>query len=147
MPTTALRRAGLYLTVAYVFVGCEPTAPRDPALAFNFEGDRIGAPTVFAIRNTGSQVLFLSRCGDRLLPEIERRTASEWTNVAAAVCPANVRMDPIRLEVGAVLLDSVTVTTVGLYRLRVAVLVGSPSAQPEVVSSPSFAIAPPTPSA
>jgi hypothetical protein len=130
----------LSLAAAYIAAGCGVTAPRSEPAALDVQGSRTSLATGFAVRNIGTQVVFVSRCGDHVLPEIERHVGNEWVNAAAAVCPAVFPMVPIRLEAGVVLRDSVTISVTGTYRLRVAILVGSPSAGPEIVASPSFAI-------
>jgi hypothetical protein len=120
--------------------GCGATEPNRNPIAFTFHQSFAGAATVFSIRNTGNAVVYLPRCGDHVLPEIERRAEAGWVNAAAAVCPATFRMDPILLEVSAVRTDSVTVIAPGTYRLRLGLSRGSPSSPAESVASPSFMI-------
>jgi hypothetical protein len=133
-------KIGLCLAATYVAAGCGLTAPLPEPAALDVQSSRVSAATGFSVRNIGTQVVFVSRCGDHVLPDIERRVGNEWVNAASAICPAIFPMVPIRLEVGAVLRDSVTIQATGTYRLRVAILVGSPSTGPDIVASPSFVV-------
>ena len=117
---------------------CQLVAPSPELVAFSFQGGA-SSPIAVAVRNISDDVVFLPRCGDHVLPAIERRSGGEWVNAAAAICPANLRMDPIRLDVGAVHQDRVTVTQPGTYRLRLAIS-RSPAGLSEPVVSPGFVV-------
>jgi hypothetical protein len=113
-------------------------APIPDPVAFTFQGEA-SASVAVSIRNTSDDVVFLPRCGDHALPEIERRRGGAWVNAAAAICPANLPMAPIPLGIGAVLRESVTVTQPGTYRLRLAIS-RHIAAPPESVVSQAFIV-------
>jgi len=131
------RRPAWILTIA-TLAACEIVAPTPDPIAFSFRGGA-SSPIEVSFRNISDGVVFLPRCGDRVLPAIERRSGGKWVNAAAAICPASLRMDPIRLDVGAVHQDGLPVTQPGTYRLRLAIS-RSPAAQPQPVVSQSFVV-------
>ena len=133
-------RIALCVAAAHLVAGCEGIAPRPEPIAMDVENGRAGAATGFAVRNIGSQVAFVSSCGDHVLPAIERRVGNDWVNAGAALCVAIYSTVPIPVDVGGVLRENMTIPVAGTYRLRVAVQVGSRSAEPESVVSPSFVI-------
>jgi hypothetical protein len=117
---------------------CQSVSPSPEPVAFSFQGGA-SSPIAVSVRNISDDVVFLPRCGDHVLPAIERRSGDDWVNAAAAICPANLRMDPIRLDVGAVHQDKVAVTQSGTYPLRLAIS-RSTAALPEPVVSQSFVV-------
>src|SRR4051812_18395054 len=54
----------------------------------------------FVVVNETERTVFLPRCGDVIATEVERAESDAWTNASAAICPANLRADAIRLEPG-----------------------------------------------
>ena len=54
----------------------------------------------FSVRNSGPSAIGLSRCGDNLLPELQRRTNGVWLNASAPVCLAIYDTSPLLLEPG-----------------------------------------------
>ena len=135
-------RAVFRLLATSVIAACQSVASVAGPVAFGFQGGTVSSPIVVSVRNTGDQVVFLPRCGEHMLPEIERRSEGQWVNAAEAICPAGPRMDPIRLAVGAVYRDSIGVRQAGTYRLRLPIWRrnGSRIAPSETVVSQSFAV-------
>ena len=121
-------------------VGCQGVAPAAAAVVFTFQNGATSGAVIVSVRNAGSDVVFLPRCGEHMLVAIDRRTGDAWTNAAAAACPMNLRMDAIRLDVGAAYVDSILVSSPGTYRLRVAIQPRSSAAAAESVTSQSFSI-------
>ena len=78
-----------------------------------------GAATVaFAVANRGATaVRVTSRCGDRLLPAIERRAGERWATYAGGICPAVLDASPLSLGPGAERVDTVSIADPGQYRL------------------------------
>jgi hypothetical protein len=126
------------LLVATALAACQLVAPIQSPVAFAF---KVGASSTIAVsvRNRSDDVVFLSRCGDHMLPEMERRSGDAWVNAAAAICPAILPMAPISLGIGAVYQDIVTVTQPGTYRLRLAIMRHT-TARSESVVSQSFSV-------
>lgn len=123
-----------------VLAACQSVAPIADPIVFTFATGVNSSTVVASIRNTGDDVLFLPRCGDHLRPAIERRSGDAWVNAVADVCLANLRMDPIRLDVGGVYEDSVAVMQPGTYRLRLSILRSSSAAASESIVSQSFVV-------
>ena len=132
---TVLRLVGIACLTA-----CDSVAPVADPIAFSFRDSAATTVVVVSIHNTSDDVVFLPRCGEHVLPELERQNGNEWVNAAAGICPAILRMDPIPLAIGAVHHDSVSVMGPGTYRLRLAVLRGNTVAPPEPVVSQSFSV-------
>lgn len=130
----------LWLLALPTLVGCQGVAPISGPIAFTFENRAHSTIVAVAVHNTGHDVVFLPRCGEHMLPAIERRTGDAWINAAAAICPANERMDPIRLAAGEVHQDTIGVRQPGTYRLRVMILRGSMRAASEPVVSQGFEV-------
>ena len=133
------RRTALPLFVISALTACQPVAPIADPIAFTFQGGANSSTILVSVRNAGDEAVFLERCGDRMLPAVERRSEDAWVNTAAAICPASLRMDPIRLEAGAVHQESLGKMQPGTYRLVLGI--SRSSAVPfEFVASQSFAI-------
>lgn len=127
-----------WLLAISALAACAAVAPNAPAVAFTFQNGASSGTVTVSVRNTGDDVVFLPRCGDHMLVAIDRRSGDAWTNAAAAFCPANLRMDAIRLDIGAAHVDSILVTPPGTYRLRVAIQPRSSVAPSKAVTSQSF---------
>lgn len=126
-------RTPRWLLAMSALAACQSVVPIPDLVAFTFQTGRSSAIAV-SVRNTSGDVVFLPRCGDHVLSAIERRSGDEWINAAAALCPASLRMDPIRLDVGTVHQDSVALTQPGTYRLRLAILRQTAAPSESVVS-------------
>lgn len=100
-----------------------PTGPdigvalRLAAPSFALPGD--GAATVaFTVANrSATAVRVTSRCGDRLVPAIERRMGERWGTYAGGICPAVFDASPLPLGPGAERVDTVAIAEPGEYRL------------------------------
>lgn len=98
-------------------------------------GPEPGYVLSFSVRNSGTSPVGVSRCGDSLLVELQRRTAGEWLNAAAPICPAVHDMSPLLLEPGDSREGRAPVRGAGVYRVLLGVDDGS-----SPVASPSFAV-------
>jgi hypothetical protein len=87
-----------------------------------------------SVRNSGPSAIGLSRCGDNLLPELQRRTNGVWLNASAPVCLTVYNMSPLLLEPGETRRGRHPVRNRGVYRVLLGVY-GRSS-----VVSPSFRI-------
>lgn len=103
-------------------VGCTTSTRPSRSVEVPIEGADFRAPTVvrFSVRNETENVVFVSRCGDHVLPSIERLHAGTWENAAAAICPANLLTVAAELRPGDALSDSVGISEPGEYRLVVS---------------------------
>lgn len=72
----------------------------------------------FVASNESSATLYLPRCGEDISVEVERRDADAWVNASAAICPAGLRADPIRLAAGAQFTSHRSVSGMGTFRLH-----------------------------
>jgi hypothetical protein len=88
----------------------------------------------FSVRNSGASAVGLSRCGDNLLPELQRRTNGVWLNASAPVCLTIYDMSPLLLEPGETRRGRHPVRNRGVYRVLLGVY-GRSS-----VVSPSFRV-------
>lgn len=85
-----------------------------------------GADVPFAATNSGSEPLFLARCGERIMAAVDRLKNGRWTQYSGDVCQAIHPMDPLRLAGGDTVRGVQGVREAGRYRLRLAVVGGSP---------------------
>lgn len=117
---------------------CRIFAPAS-RIEFLVESTAFTAPATvgFTIQNALSEAVTLPRCGDRVIPEIERVSGSQWVNAAAAICPANLSMVPIQLNPGELATGTVHIVQLGHYRLRTGIQTATRS---EVIVSRSFTV-------
>lgn len=97
-------------------------------------------PTRFTVRNGGSHVVFVSRCGDHVRPAVDRLGDDGWLNAMGSACQDNVSQAPLALGPGEARVDSVTISQPGTYRLRVALTRESVNAPSLSVVSPRFVV-------
>jgi hypothetical protein len=53
------------------------------------------------VENRGTGVVWIARCGDAPLLEVQRWEGSGWAGLHAAFCQTHMDMSPVRLEPGA----------------------------------------------
>jgi hypothetical protein len=81
-------------------------------------GSSIGVP--WQIQNHGGGTIYLWRCGDTVLFEVQRLESVGWASYSAAICITSLDMSPIPLAPGATLTGTRTIDgPAGQYRLRV----------------------------
>ena len=97
-------------------------------------------PARFTVRNAGSEVVFLSRCGDHMRPAVDRLRRAGWENTMASACQDNLQQAPWALGPSEARVDSVALSDTGTYRLRVVLARGSASARYADLPSPPFVI-------
>lgn len=97
-------------------------------------------PMRFTVRNVGSHVVFVSRCGDRVRPAVDRLGDDGWVNATASACQDNLPQAPWPLSPGEARVDSVTISQTGTYRLRVALTRETVNASSLSVASPRFVV-------
>ena len=107
------------LLVAVLCAACgDATVPHPPRLDVTITVQSTSPVISFTATNRSGAVVYLPRCGDRVSVEVERLKDGSWINAAAAVCLANLRMDPFELAPGASVQSQATVTGPGRFRLR-----------------------------
>ena len=74
----------------------------------------------FDMWNRGDATAFVSTCGTRVLPEIEKLVNGRWESYAGAFCMMSMVMVPLELREGQSHHDDVAITEAGRYRLRVS---------------------------
>lgn len=74
----------------------------------------------FDMWNRGDATAFVSTCGTRVLPEIEKLANGRWENYSGAFCMMSMVMVPLELREGQSHHDDVAITEAGRYRLRVS---------------------------
>lgn len=78
------------------------------------------ATVPYDIRNRGNATAFISACGTRVLPTIEKLVNGQWEGYASGYCVMmSTVMMPIELREGESHHDEVTISEAGRYRLRV----------------------------
>lgn len=105
-----------------LITACSSTAPSAPSVAAVVDVTVAQHVAVLSVRNPGRAALFLERCGDRVVPEIDRLDDNTWVNASASVCPATMSMIPLSVEPGETHRDSLTINDSGTYRLRLALM-------------------------
>ena len=121
-------RSGFFLLVLLaVLSGCRmlSTAPDASRVHLVVEGPTFalergghGYVVPWVVENQGSETVYLSRCGDRLLFEVEHWENAAWVNASAAVCITVLNMTPRPLAPGEELRGAERISAPGRYRLR-----------------------------
>src|SRR5574341_2235319 len=102
--------------------GCQLLSPTDPVATktdgseFSFLHPGILVP--FTVTNTGSQPIYISQCGGRLVVRVDRRESSGWSVYGGGYCLAVEILAPLRLTPGDVARDSCWIADPGQYRLH-----------------------------
>jgi hypothetical protein len=73
----------------------------------------------YDMRNRGDATAFVSTCGTRVLPEIDKLVNGRWENYSGAFCMMSMVMVPLELREGETHHDDVAISEAGRYRLRV----------------------------
>jgi len=136
--SSSAKHAILWAVFALV-TGCDLLSPKVDPIAMSIQRFEATSYVLFTMLNVSADPVYLPRCGEHIVREIEIRHGSDWVNVGAAACVDNVQ-PPARLDIRAARTDSVAITASGTYRLRVTVMVKSPSAASTLVTSPTFTI-------
>ena len=140
-------RAALSVALALLLAACsEATGPgRDLRVetsqsVYTLPGGpgAAAADVQFTVRNNGSTTVALPRCGDVVIPALQRLEAGTWVTVNAGFCPSFALQLPLELAPGEVAQGRTTVSEAGQYRLLVPVAeeIGAEFASRAV--SPSF---------
>ena len=70
--------------------------------------------------NRGNATAFISTCGTRVLPVIEKLVNGQWESYSGPFCMLSVVMIPLELREGQSHHDEVAISEAGHYRLRVS---------------------------
>jgi hypothetical protein len=117
-----MRRLVSFLFGFPVLFACNSSTVPPGRVQVAIDGAAFEAPTsvLFSIRNETAETIFVSSCGERVLPAIERFRQGQWENAAAAICPAILPMVPAELRSGETLTDSIRIAEPGQYRVVVS---------------------------
>lgn len=114
-----------WLMVGSLFVACDDTTGPS-GLRVSTSDDRLElhpqgmAEVSFSITNRGgTSVFLLSRCGDRIIPVIDRKESGSWAQYIGAFCQAIYDMSPLELGPGESLHSVSFIHDAGTYRLRI----------------------------
>ena len=69
--------------------------------------------------NRGDATAFISTCGTRVLPVIEKLVNGRWESYASGFCMMSSVMVPLELREGEIHHDEIAIGEAGQYRLRV----------------------------
>ncbi len=134
-------------TAALVGLACLTLACEDPASvtvqlpATRFSITAGNATIAYSVHNLTQRTVYITACGSRIVPQINRLLGDAWLQYSSMACLANVPMLPIALAPGAVRLDSVSLWEPGTYQILVGLQPEPSGVQPAgYVLSPVFGV-------
>lgn len=72
----------------------------------------------YDIRNRGNATAFVSTCGTRVLPVVEKYENGRWDSYSSGFCMMSMVMIPLELREGESHHEDVAITEAGRYRIR-----------------------------
>ena len=119
-----LRSLFAFATISTCLAGCQTgTGPSD-AVRMQLAGAVFHRPSSgpaivpFTITNMGSQRVYLSRCGTRIMTAVDQYRAGQWSEFSGDGCFAIYDTSPLALDPGARITGSRAVSDAGRFRLR-----------------------------